>query len=139
MHTTLMVADIAVVVHQKHIQNLHLKVLPPDGAVRVSAPYHFSLDAIRLLLVGKIDWIRAQQQKFVDQPRRLPRQYIIQTRHPSKIDRFKFDEDNLLLKSFDGCFKFTDLVYTSKKTWTPILIHYRLDGTTHIKHKSWHG
>tara|TARA_B100001094_G_C18161245_1_gene789487 strand:- start:1468 stop:2169 length:702 start_codon:yes stop_codon:yes gene_type:complete len=76
MHTTLMVADIAVVVHQKRIKNLHLKVLPPDGAVRVSAPYHFSLNAIRLLLIGKIGWIRAQQKKFADQSRQLPRQYV---------------------------------------------------------------
>ena len=41
MHTTLMIADIAVVVHQKRIKNLHLKVLPPDGAVQVSAAVSF--------------------------------------------------------------------------------------------------
>lgn len=71
-----MIADIAVVVHQKSIKNLHLKVLPPDGTVQVSAPYHFTLDAIRLLLIGKIGWIRAQKKKFADQPRQLARQYL---------------------------------------------------------------
>jgi predicted metal-dependent hydrolase len=72
----LMIAGIAVTVQQKKIKHVHLKVLPPDGMVQVSAPHHVSLRAIKELLGEKVGWIKAQQQRLADQPREEPKRYV---------------------------------------------------------------
>ena len=89
MQTKFIIANITIVVQHKNIKNLHLKVLPPDGEVCVSAPYDFPLDAIRLLLIKKIAWIKAQQQKFADQPRQLPREYVSGENHYFRGRRYQ--------------------------------------------------
>ena len=53
-------------VAKKDIKNVHLRVYPPTGAVRISAPLWMSLDTIRILVFSKLDWIRKQQQKLRD-------------------------------------------------------------------------
>jgi predicted metal-dependent hydrolase len=65
-----------VLVVRKPIRNLHLAILPPDGAVRVSSPLHLNDDAIRTLIATRIPWIRTQKAKFEAQARQTPRQYI---------------------------------------------------------------
>jgi predicted metal-dependent hydrolase len=66
---TIQIAEIAIAVTLKDVKNVHLNVMPPDGAVRVSAPLQSSLDVLRAFLISKLGWIRREQQKFRDQPR----------------------------------------------------------------------
>ncbi len=64
----IVVENIDVEVLRKRIRNLHLRVLPPDGRVRVSGPMRMSDRAIRALIVEKLSWIRRHQSRI----RKLP-------------------------------------------------------------------
>ena len=70
------ICGITVEIIKKDIKNLHLAVLPPDGAVRVSAPKTLPDDSIQLFVRTKIGWIRRQQERFRTQPRQTERQYV---------------------------------------------------------------
>ncbi len=70
------VAGIPIKVVRKDIKNLHLAVLPPDGAVRVSAPQAFTDENIKMFVRTKIGWIRQQQAKFAEQPRQTQRRFV---------------------------------------------------------------
>jgi hypothetical protein len=73
--------DIVVDIVQKDIKNIHLSVYPPTGRVRISAPNYMSLDNIRAFAVSKIGWIKKQQNKFSEQEREAPREYIDRESH----------------------------------------------------------
>jgi predicted metal-dependent hydrolase len=81
MATTLKIGDLAVEVTQKNIKNLHLSVHPPLGRVTVAAPLHLSIKAIRAFAIGKLSWIRQQQQKLQGQERETPREYLERESH----------------------------------------------------------
>lgn len=61
---------------RKAIKNLHLGVYPPNGRVRVAAPLAVSDDAVRLAVIGKLDWIKKQQARFAAQPRQSHREMV---------------------------------------------------------------
>jgi predicted metal-dependent hydrolase len=63
------------VVH-KAIKNLHLGVYPPLGRVRVAAPIEMSDNAINLAVIGKLGWIKRQQEKYKAQPRQSKREMV---------------------------------------------------------------
>mgnify|MGYP003956137559 CR=1 FL=1 len=65
----LLIGALTVEVTVKPIKNLHLSVIPPSGAVRISAPEAMSTGHIRSYAIGKLGWIRRQQAKFTDQKR----------------------------------------------------------------------
>jgi len=73
--------SIKVEVERKDIKNLHLTVHPPNGRVHISAPYHMSLDIIRIFSISKLNWIKQQQKKFRDQERDTPREFIDRESH----------------------------------------------------------
>jgi hypothetical protein len=49
---------------KKPIKNLHLRVYPPLGQVKISAPLRVSLTHIREFVTAHLDWIDQQQQKI---------------------------------------------------------------------------
>ena len=63
--------DIAVEVVLKDIKNLHLRVYPPAGRVRISAPRRMSLEIIRAFAMAKLGWIKRQQAKLRQQQRTI--------------------------------------------------------------------
>lgn len=77
----LLIGAVPVEVTIKPIKNLHLSVLPPDGAVRISAPQGMSPDHVRAYVIGKLAWIRRQQARFSAQQRESPRQVIERESH----------------------------------------------------------
>lgn len=77
----LKLADITVDVVLKDIKNVHLSVHPPTGRVRISAPLHMSLDAIRVFAISKLGWIKQQQRKLQEQERETPREYLDRESH----------------------------------------------------------
>lgn len=75
------VAEISVDVIHKEIKNLHLGVYPPDGRVRVAAPFSVNDEAVRLAVIARLPWIRKQRESFQNQMRESPRTYTSQERH----------------------------------------------------------
>ena len=73
--------DICLDVVQKDIKNIHLSVYPPTGRVRIAAPLRMDLDAVRVFAISKLGWIRKHQDKFRNQSREAPREYITGESH----------------------------------------------------------
>lgn len=72
----ILVDGMLVQVVRKPIKNLHLGVYPPQGRVRVAAPLRVSDDAVRLVVVSKLGWIKKQKARFEAQPRQSPREMV---------------------------------------------------------------
>lgn len=81
MATRLDLGGISVDVELKDIKNVHLSVHPPNGSVRISAPSRMELDTIRVYALSKLGWIKKQQQKFREQERETPREYLDRESH----------------------------------------------------------
>lgn len=73
--------EVSVDVVTKAIKNIHLSVYPPTGRVRIAAPQHMKLDAIRLFAISKLEWIKRQQVHMVHQERETPREYLERESH----------------------------------------------------------
>lgn len=67
--------EIAADVVFKDIKHLHLRVCPPAGKVKISAPLRMSPNAIRAFAFSKLDWIRHQQLKLQRYERETRREY----------------------------------------------------------------
>lgn len=70
------IAGIELTVNRKAINNIHLSVLPPNGAVRLSVPLATSEQAIRLAVINKLSWIKQQQADFAGQRRQSIREMV---------------------------------------------------------------
>ena len=68
--------EISIEVVKKRIKNLHLRVYPPAGRVRISAPMWVELEAIRTFAISKLAWIRQQQERLRKQERETSREYL---------------------------------------------------------------
>lgn len=53
---------------RKRIKNMHLRIYPPDGAVRVSAPLRMSESSIARFVELKASWILKQQMRIQARP-----------------------------------------------------------------------
>ncbi len=73
--------EIVVDVVLKDIKNVHLSVYPPSGKVRIAAPLRMNLDTIRIYAISKLAWIKKQQQKFQEQVRETPREFLYKEGH----------------------------------------------------------
>lgn len=70
------VGGIGISVEKKQIKNMYIRIIPPDGKVKITAPMSASEDAIRMFAVSRIAWIKKQRQKFLEQPRQTERRYV---------------------------------------------------------------
>ena len=59
---------ISVEILRKPIKNMYLRIYPPDGGVKITAPLKLPLDVIRSHLTGKIAWINSARARFVARP-----------------------------------------------------------------------
>lgn len=75
-NTTIELGDIAIEVVRKNIRNLHLRVCPPDGSVRISAPLRMNLDSIRSFAISRVDWVRKHRQRMRERPQTMPLEYV---------------------------------------------------------------
>ena len=73
--------DINAEVTKKNIKHLHLRVCPPNGIVRVSAPIRMDHKKILVFALSKLDWIRKQQQRIHNQTSEDQNKYINQEIH----------------------------------------------------------
>ena len=80
--------EIIIDVEQKNIKNIHLRVYPPAGKVRITAPLRMDLETIRIFALSKFNWIRKQQAKFRGQDREAPRDFLNRESHYYNGKRF---------------------------------------------------
>ena len=74
--TTIELGGIAIEVVRKNIRNIHLKVCPPSGHVRISAPLRMNLDVIRSFAISRVEWVRKHQQRMRERPQAMPLEYV---------------------------------------------------------------
>ncbi len=72
----LTVSEVEVEVLRKDIKNMHLRVLPPDGHVAVSAPKSVSDAAISGFVASRLSWIRKQRAEIAEQERQTRREGV---------------------------------------------------------------
>jgi predicted metal-dependent hydrolase len=73
---TIEVGGVAIDVVRKNIRNIHLRVCPPDGSVRISAPLRMDLEVIRSFATSRVDWVRKHQQRMRERPQPMPLEYL---------------------------------------------------------------
>jgi len=61
MNTIIKLEDIEAEIVQKRIRNIHLRVLTPEGKVRISAPFRTKIEVIYKFAFSKLNWIRKQR------------------------------------------------------------------------------
>jgi predicted metal-dependent hydrolase len=81
MKFTLKLDDIDAEVIQKKIKNMNLRICPPDGKVRISAPLHVSQEKIHKFAFSKLEWIRKQRKRMHNQVRPLPVRFLENESH----------------------------------------------------------
>ena len=62
--TQLHIQDVTVELTRKNVKNINLRVMQPEGQVRVSAPKRMPVDLIYAFVTSKYDWILLQQQRL---------------------------------------------------------------------------
>lgn len=60
---------------RKNIRNLHLRVYPPDGRIKVSAPRFMPQSFIHSFILSRLPWIEKQQKKLQSQSRENYKEY----------------------------------------------------------------
>lgn len=71
---SLSIVDLDFEVTFKDIRHLHISVNPPDGHVKVSAPFGVSEEMLRHAVTKRLRWIRNQQSSFSKISRQSPRE-----------------------------------------------------------------
>jgi predicted metal-dependent hydrolase len=85
------VQGIAVEIVRKDIKNLHLRVYPPNGKVRVSVPLRLGDEAVRLVVISRLSWIRKQQKGVEVQYRQSRREMITGESHYVQGQRYRLN------------------------------------------------
>ena len=90
-HYQIEVGGIPVEIIRKDIKNLHVGVYPPNGRVRVAAPFRLKDEAVRIALVTRLGWIKRQQSKFGEQERQSRREMVSGETHYFNGRRFRLN------------------------------------------------
>lgn len=72
---TIIIEDITVTLERKNIKNMYLKILPPEGEVKVSAPLFLSDEDIFNFIKSKKDWILKKQKYILENDIKAPLKY----------------------------------------------------------------
>ena len=91
------IGGVDVEIVRKKIKNLHIGCYPPEGRVRVAAPEHVSVDAIRLAVLTRMSWIKRKQAQFVGQERQSSRRFVSGETHflfgrPLRLEVLEWDK-----------------------------------------------
>jgi hypothetical protein len=76
MEQTIAIGGITITVTRKRIKHLHLRVDPPDGRVRISAPRWVRLRDVEEFVASRLDWIRRHRDRIQKQVRVPSPQFI---------------------------------------------------------------
>ncbi|WP_407381757.1 M48 family metallopeptidase [Methanobrevibacter sp.] len=74
--------DIDIIIQRKNIKNMYLRVVPPEGTVKISAPHYVSDEQIIDFIYSKMDWIIEKRAKIAE-GKYLPKlKYVNGEKHP---------------------------------------------------------
>jgi len=77
MNDSIMMDGIEILVTKKtNLKNLYVRIIPPNGEVRVTSPTNISLNDINLFLIKKMPEIIKVREKMLQQERQSIRQYV---------------------------------------------------------------
>ena len=95
MNTIIKLKDFEAEVVHKKIRNIHLRVLPPDGKVRISASFRTKNEIIYKFAYSKLNWIRKQRIR-IRKSTHESFQYINQETHyfRGRLYQLKVQEKN---------------------------------------------
>jgi predicted metal-dependent hydrolase len=79
--TTLTVDGLRIEVARKAIKHLHLRIYPPDGCIRVSAPLRARDRDVRAFVRAKMPWIRRHLDRIEAQPQPVAFRYATGESH----------------------------------------------------------
>ncbi len=66
MKKEIIIGNLSIELERKRNKNMYLRVHPPKGQVRITAPLRMSEEEIRRFVLSKLEWIHAQQQNVID-------------------------------------------------------------------------
>ncbi len=66
MTKEIIIENLSIELERKRNKNMYLRVLPPGGQVRITAPLRMSEEEIRRFVLSKLEWIHTQQQNVID-------------------------------------------------------------------------
>ena len=72
---TITLEGISIILYRKNIKNMYLRVLPPNGEVKVSAPLFISDNDIANFIKSKKEWILKKQKQILENDIKLPLKY----------------------------------------------------------------
>ena len=78
----MIIEDITVTVEKKNIKNMYIRILPPNGEVKVSAPLFVSDEDIIRFIQSKKDWILKKQKYIQENDIKAPFKYDNGEKHP---------------------------------------------------------
>ena len=61
----MIIGNIRLEIERKHIKNMYLRILEPDGRIHISAPLRMREEEIVRFVNSKLDWIEKQQEKII--------------------------------------------------------------------------
>lgn len=75
------IEDITITLERKNIKNMYLRVLPPNGEVKVSAPLFLSDEDIYDFIKSRKGWILKKQKLILDNKIKSPLKYVNGEKH----------------------------------------------------------
>ena len=82
MKEKIKIEDIDIILERKNIKNMYLRVLPPNGQVKVSAPSFVSDEDIINFIKLRKDWILNKQKLILENKIHAPLKYVTGEMHP---------------------------------------------------------
>ena len=78
----MLIENITVTVEKKNIKNMYIRIQPPDGNVKVSAPLFVSDAEIIAFVKSKREWILKKQKYILENDIKAPQKYVNGEKHP---------------------------------------------------------
>ena len=78
---TVLIEGITLTLYRKNIKNMYLRILPPDGEVKISAPLYLSDEEITNFVKSKKEWILKKQDLILKNGIKAPLKYVNSEKH----------------------------------------------------------
>ena len=78
----MIINNISITVEKKKIKNMYIRVLPPNGEVKVSAPIFVPDEDIINFVESKKEWILKKQRYILENDMKAPLKYVSGEKHP---------------------------------------------------------
>lgn len=76
MKEKIIIEDIAIILERKNIKNMYLRVFPPNGEVKVSAPLFITDKEVSNFIKSRKEWILKKQELIKNNEIKAPLKYI---------------------------------------------------------------